>query len=209
MGGQDHTQDHSRDHGKDVAPGAVAGPSPRDHRASRTPTGPLDATDRRIIAILQADGRRPYSQIADDLGIPASSVRYRVQRLEETGVLQIVGIANPLTIGFDRLAMIGMRVRPGTAQEVCRSLRDLPETSYVIMTAGQYDVMAEVICRDTDHFTDLMNRRLHLIDGVVSTDSFFVLEVHKLAYGWGVGAVESSPTPSTGPPSGIDQRPTR
>lgn len=148
---------------------------------------PLDDTDRRIIAILQAHGRRPYSQIAEDLGIPASSVRYRVNRLEENGVLQVVGIANPLTIGFDRFAMIGLKVRPGTAREVCRQLAELPETSYVIMTAGQYDVMAEVICRDTEHFTGLVNERMHHIDGITATESFFVLEVHKLAYGWGVG----------------------
>ncbi|MBW8484282.1 Lrp/AsnC family transcriptional regulator [Actinomadura parmotrematis] len=173
-----------------------------------TSAGRLDDIDQRIIAILQADGRRPYSQIAEDLAIPASSVRYRVQRLEETGVLQIVGIANPLTIGFDRFAMVGLRVRPGTAPEVCRALRELPETSYVIMTAGGYDVMAEVICRDTEHFTDLMNRRLHLIDGVVSTDSFFVLEVHKLAYGWGVGEVETGLPNAPEPPreAGLDQR---
>lgn len=169
---------------------------------------PLDDTDRRIIAILQADGRRPYSQIAEDLGIPASSVRYRVQRLEDNGVLQIVGIANPLTIGFDRFAMIGLKVRPGTAREVCRRLSELPETSYVIMTAGQYDVMAEVICHDTGHFTDLVNERMHQIDGVTSTESFFVLEVHKLAYGWGVSRVESltldahaPPVPGTGSPA--------
>ena len=152
---------------------------------------PLDDTDRRIIAILQADGRRPYSQLAEHLGIPASSVRYRVRRLEENGVLQIVGIANPLTIGFDRFAMVGIKVRPGTAREVCRRLGELPETSYVIMTAGQYDVMAEVICRDTEHFTDLVNERMHHIDGITATESFFVLEVHKLAYGWGVDQVES------------------
>ncbi|MFE7704984.1 Lrp/AsnC family transcriptional regulator [Streptomyces sp. NPDC057486] len=169
---------------------------------------PLDDTDRQIIAALQADGRRPYSQIAEELDIPASSVRYRVQRMEENGILQIVGIANPLTIGFDRFAMVGIRVRPGSAQEVCRRLRELPETSYVIMTAGTYDVMAEVICRDTDHFTDLMNRRLHHIDGVVSTDSFFVLEVHKLAYGWGVGEVDASLLDAPQPPlsAGLDQR---
>jgi Lrp/AsnC family transcriptional regulator, regulator for asnA, asnC and gidA len=92
-----------------------------------------------------------------------------------------------LTIGFDRFAMIGLKVRPGTAREVCQRLGEFPETSYVIMTAGQYDVMAEVICRDTRHFTDLVNERMHQIDGVTCTEPFFVLEVHKLAYGWGVG----------------------
>ncbi|MEY9874545.1 Lrp/AsnC family transcriptional regulator for asnA, asnC and gidA [Streptacidiphilus sp. MAP12-33] len=165
---------------------------PTPARPGRAPALQLDALDRRIIAILQADGRRPYSHMAEELNIPPSSVRYRVQRLEESGILQIVGIANPLNIGFDRLAMIGIRVRAGEAQNVCRALRELPETSYVILTAGQFDVMAEVICRDTAHFTDLVTNRLQRVDGVVSTESFLVLEVHKLAYGWGVGEVETS-----------------
>ena len=91
---------------------------------------------------------------------------------------------------------------------VCRRLSELPETSYVIMTAGQYDVMAEVICHDTGHFTDLVNERMHQIDGVTSTESFFVLEVHKLAYGWGVSRVESLALDAHAPPvPGTGDRP--
>jgi Lrp/AsnC family transcriptional regulator for asnA, asnC and gidA len=149
----------------------------------------MDDTDRKIITALQADGRRPFNQIAKDLGIPASSVRYRTHRLQELGILQIVGIANPLAIGFDRLAMIGIKTAPGRARAVCRALSDLPETSYVILTTGRYDVMAEVICRDIEHFTEVVSDRMQAIEGVVSTESFFVLEAHKLAYGWGVGKV--------------------
>jgi Lrp/AsnC family transcriptional regulator for asnA, asnC and gidA len=150
---------------------------------------PLDELDARIIAILQADGRRPYSRIAEELGIPASSVRFRTTRLEEAGVLQVVGIADPLSIGFDRLALIGLRTAPGRARAVCKAVRDLPESSYVVMTTGRFDVMVELICRDTAHFTEVLNDRLQTLDGIVETESFFVLEVHKLAYGWGVGAV--------------------
>lgn len=163
----------------------------------------FDPIDLKIIAILQADGRRSYQAIADELDVPASSVRYRVQRLLESEFLQIVGIADPLVIGFEHLAMIGIRTQPGTAREVCRALKELPETSYVIATAGHYDAMAEVICRDTSHFTELLTERLQTIPGVVTTDSFFALEVHKLAYGWGVGNVaaavengESTPGPA-------------
>ncbi|AMB60013.1 Lrp/AsnC family transcriptional regulator [Microterricola viridarii] len=149
----------------------------------------MDDIDRQIITALQGDGRRPFNQIAEELGIPASSVRYRTRRLEELGILQVVGIANPLAIGFDRLAMIGIRTAPGKARTVCTALAALPETSYVILTTGQFDVMAEVICRDIEHFTEVVNDQMQAIDGVVSTESFFVLEAHKLAYGWGVGTV--------------------
>jgi Lrp/AsnC family transcriptional regulator for asnA, asnC and gidA len=149
----------------------------------------LDPIDRRIIGALQADGRRPYSRIASDIGVSESVVRYRVQRLEESGMLQIVGIADPIRIGFDRMALIGIKVRPGTVEAVCEAAAALPETSYVAAIAGSFDLIVEVVCRDTAHFTELLNKRLHHIDGVVSTESFLVLEIHKMAYGWGVGEV--------------------
>lgn len=147
----------------------------------------LDDIDRHVIAALQADGRRPFVAVADELGISESVVRYRVQRLERAGILQVVGIADPLKIGFDLMALIGIKVHPGTTDAVCRGLLALPETSYVAAVAGQYDVFAEVVCRDTAHFQQLLNEQLHHIAGVASTESFLILEIHKMAYGWGAG----------------------
>ncbi|WP_308465977.1 Lrp/AsnC family transcriptional regulator [Rathayibacter soli] len=152
----------------------------------------MDDIDRDIVAVLQVDGRRSYAEIAKQLGIPASSVRYRTKRLEDAGILQVVGIANPLAIGFHRLAMIGLRTTAGQSKAVCDALSAFPETSYVVLTTGRYDVLAEVICRDIAHFVEVVNDRMQAIEGVVSTESFFVLEVHKLAYGWGVGSVQGS-----------------
>lgn len=158
----------------------------------KTADGPLatvDDTDRRIIGALQAEGRRPYRQIAAELGVSETMVRYRVGRLEQSGMLQIVGIADPLRLGFDRMALIALKVRPGTVHEVCAAVTAFPETSYVAAIAGVYDVIAEVICRDTAHFNDLLTERLHRVEGVVSAESFLVLEIHKMAYGWGVAEV--------------------
>jgi Lrp/AsnC family transcriptional regulator for asnA, asnC and gidA len=152
----------------------------------------LDDVDRGIIGALQADGRRPYSRIATELGVSESVVRYRAQKLEQAGVLQVVGIADPMRIGFDRMALIGVRVRPGTVDAVCAAITAFPETSYVVAIAGSFDVMVEVVCRDTAHFTELLTRRLHHVDGVVSAESFLVLEIHKMAYGWGVGQVATA-----------------
>jgi Lrp/AsnC family transcriptional regulator for asnA, asnC and gidA len=151
----------------------------------------LDDVDKHIISALQADGRRPYSRIAADLDVSESVVRYRAQRLEQAGVLQVVGIADPLRIGFDRMALIGVKVRPGALDDVCAAITALPETSYVAAIAGAYDVIVEVICRDTAHFTELL-KRLHVVDGVTSTESFLVLEIHKMAYGWGVDEVAAA-----------------
>ncbi len=147
----------------------------------------LDEIDRRVIAALQTEGRRAFSSIAEELEISESVVRYRVQRLEEAGILQVVGIADPLKIGFDLMAMVGLRVQPGTIHEVCSDLQQLPETSYVAAVAGRYDVLVELVCRDTAHFQQILNDGLHRIVGVTSTESFLILEIHKMAYGWGVG----------------------
>ena len=159
----------------------------------------LDDVDRRIVAALQTEGRRSFSSIAHELGISESVVRYRLQRLEEAGIMQIVGIADPLRIGFDLMTMVGVRVHPGAIGDVCAALTLLPETSYVAAVAGRYDVLVEVVCRDTSHFQELLNEHVHRIEGVVSTESFLILEIHKMAYGWGVGdrvpsAVEASVT---------------
>lgn len=114
-------------------------------------------------------------------------MRYRVQRLEDTGILQVVGIADPLKIGFGLMSMVGVKVAPGWIAEVCAELNRLPETSYVAAVAGRFDVLAELVCRDTAHFQELLNDGLHRIDGVTSTESFLILEIHKMAYGWGAG----------------------
>jgi len=148
--------------------------------------GELDDLDRRIVAALQIDGRRTFNSLAEVCGVPASSVRYRVKRLEDEGILQVVGIANPLAIGFDRLAMIGVRTKAGRARAVCEAMKELPESSYVVMTSGRFDVLVEVICRDVAHITEVLQNGIGGHPDVVATESFFVLEVHKLAYGWGV-----------------------
>ena len=149
----------------------------------------LDNVDKGIIGALQAEGRRPYRRIGEDLGVSESVVRYRVQRLEQSGLLKVVGIADPLRLGFDRMALIGLKVRPGTLASVCEAVTAFPETSYVAAIAGTYDVIVEVICRDTAHFGELLAGRLHAVDGVVSAESFFVLEIYKMAHGWGVSEV--------------------
>jgi Lrp/AsnC family transcriptional regulator for asnA, asnC and gidA len=166
---------------------------PEEALNSQVQPARLDDVDRRVIAALQADGRKPYSRIASELDVSESVVRYRVQRLERAGILQVVGIADPLKIGFDLMSMIGVKVRPGALDAVCAAITALPETSYVAAIAGAYDVLVEVVCRDTAHFSELLKNRLHEIDGVVDTESFLILEIHKMAYGWGVGEVATVP----------------
>jgi Lrp/AsnC family transcriptional regulator, regulator for asnA, asnC and gidA len=147
----------------------------------------LDHIDRRVVAALQADGRRAFSSIADELGVAESVVRYRAQRMERAGILQVVGIADPLKLGFDLMALVGLRVSPGMVGDVCAAVATLPETSYVAAVAGRYDVFVELVCRDSAHFQRVLIGSLQTIPGVASTESFLILEIHKMAYGWGAG----------------------
>jgi Lrp/AsnC family transcriptional regulator for asnA, asnC and gidA len=110
-----------------------------------------------------------------------------VQRLEQADILQIVGIANPLRIGFDLMSLVGIHVRAGTVNAVAEAIAALPEPSYVAVTAGRFDLVCEVICRDTAHFHTFLTDHLTRIDGVERCESFLILDIKKLAYGWGVG----------------------
>lgn len=161
----------------------------------------LDTIDKRIIEELQVEGRRPFQRIADDIGVSEGAVRYRVQRLENAGILQIVGIADPLRIGFATMALVGIRVQPGRLVEVAQRIASLPQTSYVAMVTGAFDLFAEVICRDPADFTEFLTERLHRIDGILGAESFMILRLHKLSYGWGVGPIEpETPTAAKGAP---------
>ncbi|HSK90131.1 MAG TPA: Lrp/AsnC family transcriptional regulator [Euzebyales bacterium] len=153
----------------------------------------LDRLDRGIIAALQVDGRRAYSRIADEVGVSESVIRYRVRRLEDAGILQIVGIADPLRIGFDLMALVGVKGTAGKLDHICDQLGELPEASYVIVTAGSFDLFVEVLCRDTAHFSEVLTEKIRTIDGVVDTQSFLVLQIRKMSYGWGVDEVETAP----------------
>jgi Lrp/AsnC family transcriptional regulator for asnA, asnC and gidA len=152
----------------------------------------LDRLDRGIIAALQVDGRRAYSRIADEVGVSESVIRYRVRRLEDAGILQIVGIADPLRIGFDLMALVGVKITAGRLDEVCERLRNIAEVSYLVVTAGSFDLFVEVMCRDTAHFGEVLTGNIQDIDGVVETESFLVLQIHKMSYGWGVEEVETA-----------------
>jgi Lrp/AsnC family transcriptional regulator for asnA, asnC and gidA len=156
----------------------------------------LDDIDRALVAALQHDGRRSYSSLASELGVAESVARYRTQRLEKSGILQIVGIADPLKVGFDLMSMVGIGVRSGQLAEVSEAMSQLPEASYVAAIAGRFDLMVEVVCRDTKHFSELLTERIQKVPGVLRTESFLILSIQKMAYGWDVRKNTGQPTES-------------
>jgi Lrp/AsnC family transcriptional regulator, regulator for asnA, asnC and gidA len=156
----------------------------RPASSDRPARGSLDDTSKKIIEQLQEDGRRPYGTIGRAVGLSEAAVRQRVQRLLDTGVMQIVAVTDPLQMGFPRQAMIGVRV-DGDVGPVADALAAIEEIDYVVMTAGSFDVLAEVVCEDDDHLLDLLSQRIRRIPGVRSTESFVYLRLRKQTYTWG------------------------
>ena len=144
----------------------------------------LDDVSKAIIEQLQQDGRRAYATIGKAVGLSEAAVRQRVQRLVDAGVIQIVAVTDPLTVGFPRAAMIGIRVE-GDMEIVADKLEALPEIDYLVITAGQYDLLVEVVCENDDHLLDVINKRIRAIPGVVHTETFVYLKLRKQIYTWG------------------------
>jgi Lrp/AsnC family transcriptional regulator for asnA, asnC and gidA len=144
----------------------------------------VDPVDRRIVAALQRDGRRPFTAIARDLGISEAAVRQRVARLQAAGVMQVVAVADPMTLGFKTMAMVGISVDGHARKAAAEAVRRLPEVSYLVLTAGSFDMLAEVVCEDTDHLLRLLSEDLAGIEGVRQTQTFMYLRLLKEAYTW-------------------------
>lgn len=144
----------------------------------------LDDVSKAIIEHLQNDGRQSYATIAKAVGLSEAAVRQRVQRLIEGEVMQIVAVTDPLQVGFRRQAMIGIRV-DGDLSVVGQALTEMPEVSYVVTTAGSFDLLAEVVCEDDEQLLELLTRRIRPLPGVRSTETFVYLKLNKQHYNWG------------------------
>ena len=154
--------------------------------AGRAPAKPiqLDDVSKAIIEQLQSDGRRSYAEIGKAVGLSEAAVRQRVQKLTDSGVMQVVAVTDPMQLGFYRQAMIGIRVS-GDTTEVADELSQLTAVDYVVLTAGSFDILVEVVCENDDDLIDLLNKQIRAIDGVQSTETFVYLKLLKQFYNWG------------------------
>jgi Lrp/AsnC family transcriptional regulator for asnA, asnC and gidA len=145
----------------------------------------LDDVSKAIIEQLQQDGRRSYAAIGKVVGLSEAAVRQRVQRLTESGVMQVVAVTDPMQLGFARQAMVGIRVK-GELESVAEALGELSEVDYVVITAGTFDILVEVVCESDEHLLELISSRLRTIPNVESTETFMYLKLQKQTYSWGV-----------------------
>ena len=158
--------------------------STRTRAGDGTATVVIDDTDKAIIEALQADGRMPYTRLGATVGLSEAAVRQRVQRLTESGFVQIVAVTDPLMLGFNRMAMVGLRVE-GDLRTVAADVAAIPDVSYVVIVSGSFDLLMEVVCEDDDHLLAILNDKVRAIPGIRSTETFTYLRLDKQTFAWG------------------------
>lgn len=149
------------------------------------PIQPPDEIDRAIIRLLQIDGRKPFTEIAAEIGVSEGTVRQRMKRLVSDQMFQVVGIVDPKYLGWDAAGMVGVTVRSGLIDDVAAQIASFPEVSYLFMASGEFDLFVEVYCRDQDHLVQFLNDNLQKIPGIIRTQTFMILKLYKLSYRWG------------------------
>ena len=154
-------------------------------RKSERPTVPLDDVSKAIIEQLQQDGRRSYAAIGKVVGLSEAAVRQRVQRLVDHGVMQVVAVTDPLELGFNRQAMIGVRAT-GDLESVSDALAEMEEVDYVVVVAGSFDLLVEVVAESDEHLLELISAKVRTIPNIESTETFMYLKLQKQTYSWGV-----------------------
>src|SRR2546423_5299730 len=142
----------------------------------------IDALDQGVIEALQENGRESFRAIAGRLGVSEATVRARYARLCDDDILQVVAVTNPLGLGFEQ-ALIGIKTG-GSPEPVADEISSWHEADYVVVTAGQYDLVVEVVADDRRGLLELTNR-MRALEGVVSTETFLYLDLVKQLYDWG------------------------
>ncbi len=143
----------------------------------------MDELDLSILAALQTNGRRPFTEIAQKLGVSEGTIRNRVAKLIEEDVLTINGIVNPASLGLTTPAVIGVAITAVEIEDIATQIANFDEVSYLVMVSGEFDLIVEVVCQDREHLADFINQKLRRIPGVGRTQTFITLKTFKKTFG--------------------------
>ncbi len=144
----------------------------------------IDELDLGILAELQEDGRRPFKHIAQELGVSEGAVRQRVTRMKDAGILHIVANVSSNALGLRLVATALIKVS-GEVTPVADQLAECPAIEYIVITGGSFDIMAELVCEDTDELLEVLNTKVRALAGVMSVDLLMHLDLHKWEFEWG------------------------
>jgi Lrp/AsnC family transcriptional regulator, regulator for asnA, asnC and gidA len=149
------------------------------------PIDDLDEIDRLLVALLQADGRASYADLGEAVGLSPAGARLRVLRLQERGILQIVAVTDPLALGYGQMAQIGVVV-DADVRTVADAMAAIDEVIYIVLTAGSFDLMVEVVATDPHHLLTIVNEKVRPVPGVARVETFPYYGIHTHRFTWGV-----------------------
>ncbi|MGH3652327.1 Lrp/AsnC family transcriptional regulator [Glutamicibacter sp.] len=160
-------------------------------KINETDSNSLDETDRKILTKLQEDGRQSYRQIARELDVSEGTIRFRVNKLQESGVLTIIAIADPFQLGYRIMAFLLLKVKPGSQARILDVLASWEETTYVSTCIGNADIYLQFVCRDNDHLSEFLQDKIGSLDEITSYETFMELKIHKVAYEYPISGRQS------------------
>ncbi|GAB3992819.1 Lrp/AsnC family transcriptional regulator [Nocardioides marmoraquaticus] len=160
--------------------------SPPPRHSARPPSMTMDPASKAIIGLLQRDARRPYAEIAAEVGLDEDEVVERVRRLVDAGVMQLTAVTDPLQLGFARQAMLGVSVDAESVRAVAQAVSEVPEVCYVVITSGSFELLVEVVGDSDAHLLEIVTTRVKPLPGVTAIHTFLYLELQKQSYTWGV-----------------------
>ncbi|MER6473397.1 Lrp/AsnC family transcriptional regulator [Streptomyces collinus] len=146
----------------------------------------MDETDRAILRELQTDGRIAYADLGPKVGLSASAARQRLQRLLDSRAVQVVGVTDPMAMGGQAMALLGIGV-DGDPRAVADALADRPEVVYSVLTSGGFDLFAEVVAPGPKALLDFVNDAVRPLDGVREIQTFPYFGIHTHRFLWDVG----------------------
>jgi Lrp/AsnC family transcriptional regulator for asnA, asnC and gidA len=146
----------------------------------------MDDIDRAILRALQVDGRIPYAELGPAVGLSASAARQRLQRMLEAKVVQVVGVTDPMAMGGQAMALLGIAV-DGDSRAVADALAVHEEVIYSVLTSGTFDLFVEVVCRRPRELLDFINDVVRTTEGVGRVEDFPYFAIHTHRFLWDVG----------------------
>ena len=145
---------------------------------------PIDEMDRRIIRFLQKNGRAPNTEMAREFAVTETTIRNRVSRLIDEGLIQIVAVPTPKAVGVNISAIVGLSVQLPHMEPIATKIGRFPEVRYVGLSVGRYDIIVEAFFRDQEHLLEFVSKKLGTMKGIVSSETSVILRVAKFSYEW-------------------------
>jgi len=146
----------------------------------------IDRIERQVILLMQQNGRMPYVEMAEHIGVTEGTIRRKVNRLIEEGIIKVAAVADPFAIGFDSPAIITIKTQTDRVMQVADEIGRLPGVRFVALCTGSFDIIMEGYWADNQELFRFLTQELAKVEGIREFSTSLLLQVKKQTYDWGV-----------------------